>query len=353
MAKDKQIAKLLRADISMSSDLAEIAKMLQSKGRGGDSILAHITKREAQMLKDAGGSGTVNPETGLMEFFDGEGDWGGYVPPETQQEFGGLYPGGQFPQAEAAPEQTTYYPSGEVYAGGPVSNIVPTDVGAPPPVTPVMATGAGTLPAPVAPGVVSPAAQAVPAGMTPEAERVVREYTTPTEKPSWYDKLTTEQMVRLGLAGAGAVYGGVQARKGEEEARKLKEEQQAMAAPYQAQGREMVRAAQAGELTPTGQQSMQALRARLAQGVSARGGVGAQQAAAQAEAYRQQLLQQQYDYGLKVTSIGDQLALGAIKTGMQADQALRQASTNFYTQLASIAGGIPLSAERTGAAPRA
>jgi hypothetical protein len=91
---------------------------------------------------------------------------------------------------------------------------------------------------------------------------------------------------------------------------------------------------------------LQALQARLAQGAQSRGGVGVAQAAQQAEAYRQQLLAQQYDLGLKVSNIGDNIALGAIKTGLAADQALSQASTNFYTNLAAIGGGIPISREK-------
>jgi hypothetical protein len=49
--------------------LAEAAKEIQSKGRDGDTILAHINPQEARLLKAAGGSGTINPETGLPEFF--------------------------------------------------------------------------------------------------------------------------------------------------------------------------------------------------------------------------------------------------------------------------------------------
>jgi hypothetical protein len=48
--------------------LAEAAKEIQSKGRDGDTILAHINPQEARLLKAAGGSGTINPETGLPEF---------------------------------------------------------------------------------------------------------------------------------------------------------------------------------------------------------------------------------------------------------------------------------------------
>ena len=49
--------------------LADMAQYLASKGRRGDTMLAHITPEEAQMLKRMGGSGTINPETGLPEFF--------------------------------------------------------------------------------------------------------------------------------------------------------------------------------------------------------------------------------------------------------------------------------------------
>jgi len=49
--------------------LADVAKYLASQGRNGDSILAHITPGEARLLKAMGGSGTINPKTGLPEFF--------------------------------------------------------------------------------------------------------------------------------------------------------------------------------------------------------------------------------------------------------------------------------------------
>ena len=43
-------------------------KKVQSLGRNGDTMLAHINPQEAQMLKNAGGSGTINPYTGLNEY---------------------------------------------------------------------------------------------------------------------------------------------------------------------------------------------------------------------------------------------------------------------------------------------
>lgn len=45
-----------------------IAQELARMGRGGDTMLAHINPQEAAILKMMGGSGTINPDTGLPEF---------------------------------------------------------------------------------------------------------------------------------------------------------------------------------------------------------------------------------------------------------------------------------------------
>ena len=46
-----------------------IAQAIARMGRRGDTMLAHITPEEARLLKRRGGSGTINPRTGLPEFF--------------------------------------------------------------------------------------------------------------------------------------------------------------------------------------------------------------------------------------------------------------------------------------------
>jgi len=46
---------------------------LASKGRMGDTRLAHINDYEADLLKSVGGSGTINPTTGLSEYGGGSG----------------------------------------------------------------------------------------------------------------------------------------------------------------------------------------------------------------------------------------------------------------------------------------
>lgn len=45
-----------------------LLEQIRKKGRNGDTILAHINPLEAAMLKKMGGSGTINPKTGLPEF---------------------------------------------------------------------------------------------------------------------------------------------------------------------------------------------------------------------------------------------------------------------------------------------
>jgi hypothetical protein len=333
----KKIARLLKADLSESSDLASIASMLASKGRGRDTLLAHITPREAKILKAAGGSGTTNPETGLLEFED-SGDFdigfgpGVYSPPDTG-------PAPEMPtnaQLEAQFYPQTYAQTTQAedasFAGG------PRETGGQP-ITAGPLAGA-TVYGPTGTPYTAKDLNRISVG-TPTVDQPLKVAPPPQEK-SFFDKISSADMVRLGLSGGLGVYGAQQNRKAAEQAQQAALEQKAVGAPYQAKGQELIRAAEAGELTPTGAQSLQALQARLAQGVESRGGVGAQQAAAQAEAYRQQLLSQQYNLGLQVSNIGDQIALGAIRTGLQADQALNQASANFYTNLAMIGAGVPL-----------
>jgi hypothetical protein len=358
----KKLARLLRADIQETSDLKSIAAMLAGKGRGGDTLLAHITPKEVGLLKEAGGAGTVNPDTGLLEFYDWTGTGGtvgGYdggtssyqspesfyynqegtgmadIPAVSADDFSGGYYGqglGGFTNKQNLPGYTSegfnlpvnipvntpqlanqLYQMPEVITSPTVSNIGLQSRGAG---SEFLAEGAG--------GARAGAARAGAGAGTPD-------------KPF----LTNEQMVRLGLTGGLGVYGALQQRKAAEQMKKATAETKALARPYQEEGRRLIEAAKGGELTPAAAQQYQALQAQLAQGASQRGGVGVAQAAAQAEAFRNQLLQGQYDAGLKVSSIGDNIALGAIRTGMQLDQQLTQANIGFYTQLGALAAGVP------------
>ena len=88
-------------------NLKGIASLLAEKGRGGDTMLAHINPQEAALLKALGGSGTINPETGLPEYLPswlsgGDSIWSGAASAVTGRSnsgggggggsfFGGLY----------------------------------------------------------------------------------------------------------------------------------------------------------------------------------------------------------------------------------------------------------------------
>ena len=63
------LAKVLKADMPRLP-LRKAAEELRKRGRGKDTMLAHITPKEAAMLKARGGRGSINPDTGLPEFDD-------------------------------------------------------------------------------------------------------------------------------------------------------------------------------------------------------------------------------------------------------------------------------------------
>ena len=46
-----------------------LAQSIAQAGRNGDTMLAHISPQEAALLRSRGGSGTINPVTGLPEYF--------------------------------------------------------------------------------------------------------------------------------------------------------------------------------------------------------------------------------------------------------------------------------------------
>ena len=55
----------------------KLYKEISGKGINGDTELAHINTFEARILRMYGGSGTINEETGLRQYFGGGGSGGG------------------------------------------------------------------------------------------------------------------------------------------------------------------------------------------------------------------------------------------------------------------------------------
>jgi hypothetical protein len=65
------------------------------------------------------------------------------------------------------------------------------------------------------------------------------------------------------------------------------------------------------------------------------------QAATQIQAFRQNLLDQQYNYGLKVAQIGDSYAAQAIRAGLTQDQEMARMMANLAGTVGSVFGAQP------------
>jgi hypothetical protein len=64
------VEKLGMRFLNTLNDSGDLDSSIASMGRRGDSAAAHLTPQEVSLLKRLGGSGTRNPATGLMEFFN-------------------------------------------------------------------------------------------------------------------------------------------------------------------------------------------------------------------------------------------------------------------------------------------
>jgi hypothetical protein len=324
------MAKLLMK--SLKADLPALAELIRSQGRGRDTVLAHITPQEAALLKKRGGSGTMNPATGLPEFQEDFGptyqelgytpppdvqvpeidysSYQNYAPPQETVSYSGFEGGGGFEPAPGMAQDIFQVPD---QAYQPFSQL---DVG----------------------GVYPGGGQAPPARAGIERSTIDIE---PTKGIMERLGVTEKDLPRLGLGAL--LTGGLTAanlartRQAQGQAQQSREELAALGRPYQAVGTQLRTAAERGELTPVNQQIINAARAQLAQGVATRGGVGAAQMQNQLTDLTQRLLQNQFDLGIRVSNIGDQYIQGAIRTGLQADQAIGAANQQFYTQLASLA----------------
>ena len=351
----------LRKMTRVGADVRQIARLLQAKAPE-NHLLAYITPEEAELLKSRGGSGMPDPQTGIPTYYVPDPE---YVDPDAllymQQPMNSNVtdvPDIATSGATTAPSPTTIdlLPQADFSGGGSyydVNRNQPAAYGQPSAFSSFQQQSAQTTQPSYYMGE-TPAGFVKYGANLGEVPVEIRDVpaqpmdTTPSktigERYSDLAKslgVKEDTLSRIGLAGLQVGLGARQARLAREEAKKAREEQQRLAAPYQAKGAELQRQAQAGELTPAARQQLQTVQAQAAQAASARGGVGAQQTAARVEAIRNQLLQQQYDYGLKLSGIGDQITLGAIRTGLEADRYVNQLSNTYFTNVARTLAGSP------------
>jgi len=290
----------------------ELAEMIRKMGRGKDKILAHITPEEAAMLKRMGGSGKINPLTGLPEFQDELDTWfEDYYrnnPPasaESQPNIEDL--GANIDQPnfniiqnrglanESVPSERSYLPADSLQELS---------------VADQMASQESPVSTREAPPVDETFAQS--------AERRLRDIRSTLDK---YPNLT-----RLG-AGTGAVLAqGLMAARGNRQFRQMADEARARAQPFRAaQGEAMSRATGSG-LTPEQSQQLENELARARQGLSARN-IGTGSAAAGVQAGQRQRAQslarrESFTEALRLANIADQYEARALEAELARDQQL-------------------------------
>ena len=371
------MATALKKLTGMGGDVRKIARLLQAKAPEGH-MLAYITPEEASVLKQRGGSGKPHADTGIPSYQQEDFDMG---PPISAAEIEGP------PQISAPQEQIRgdtdvpipnfeqvvrdnpeLYPGYAITSGSPYSTVldprmkfasavdlseyrnfadfqkryppIPTSFAgvtrAQPDTSEAAAFRAAGIPT-------TPAEmQTLGARVGPVSEAKQEVEPSVIDQLSKSTGLSRDTLAKLGIAGVTGLLGRSQAERARESGQEGRRELESVAAPYRQQGLQLQAQAQRGELTPQAQQSLQAVQAQAAQQAQRRGGVGAAQTQQQIEAFRQQLLAQQYDLGLKISGIGDQIALGAIRTGMQADQYVNQLTSSYYTNIArSLYGAAP------------
>ena len=382
------MATALRKLTGVGGDVRKISRLLQAKAPE-NHMLAYITPEEAQLLKDRGGSGRPHADTGVPSFAEEDLDMG---PPISAAEISGPpqpirgdtdVPIPNFQQVVA--DNPNLYPPYAIGPGNPNSTVFDprTSVGsanlnqyknfadfqqqytnaADSLYGPLNKPSVGVTRSLTEPQQTFDEAAAfraagiatTPAELQAQAARLgpVGGPVAPEREASLLDQLkkstglSEDTLKKLGIAGITGLIGSRQTQAAREGAQAGRQELESVAAPYRQKGLQLQAQAQQGALTPQGQQSLQAVQAQAAQQAQRRGGVGAAQTQQQVEAYRQQLLAQQYDLGLKISGIGDQIALGAIRTGMQADQYVNQLTTSYYTNIArSLYGVAPETAQQ-------
>jgi hypothetical protein len=322
----------------------ELAEMLRQMGRGRDTVLAHITPEEAQMLMDAGGSGDTNPNTGLPEFQE-EGDflYGDEFDPYAGQAVTSTS-GGITPEAEAyytqnaarqAPGQTDFGPADQ-YFGQQFTPQGEMDIGFGPgrfgpEYTPQDVSGMAPdqfqrMQAGVEPSFLQSAAQTAESKLGGIADLAQR-----------YPRLAQA----AGYSAQGLV-GMLQAARARKQSREEAARLSALGAPLRAQGESLRQQALSGTLTPQQAAQQEAARARLRQTAAGRGAVTGTQAGMienQLGRQRSELSQVNLNNALKQLNLANAYDEAAIKATMagdrEADDILSSIAGNIGSQLAS------------------
>jgi len=387
------------ASVLKTDSLKPLAQILRSKGRKGDTILAHITPKEAARLKREGGSGSINPDTGLPEFF-GEEYGGGFdfgftpsnvdttsfaEPPVGSQMIYDQPAGPTFSEANYGPDISQRPLTGDIPGYTSNAALTPGDYfvpgGAPSgqfnyslftenraagsPYSGESTTSPASSSQAIADAIASARGDTAgadiprpPEDIPAEGEKKAGE-AGKTEDKGFLDKLlSAKNLPLLALGGGGALLSAYRSQQAQSQAAKAAEqikaayaaaaaEQRAGAQPLLQAGGTALSQALQGTLTPANQQAMQAAQAKAAQAASQTGGVGAVQTAISEADLRQRLLANQQSMALNLLGPANaQLAAAiqselsgttqGISTRLNMSQQANQAAASVYQSLATI-----------------
>jgi hypothetical protein len=334
-----QLAALLRTDLS------RMAEEVRRAGRGKDTILAHITPREAALLKARGGSGELNPNTGLPEF-------------QTDDEMYGFgYEGAPYTeQVQPSPviqSQDLYQPSGypsegEFGLGQPIGG-----QGMPltEPAYGLGMYGAETMPSAATPqidltraggigsqgfGATEPIELGIAGGMAGAPS------VSPPQEKSVLDRIQAGLKTPLGYGALGAIPAILQSRRAAGQARGLQAELGKLGQEARTTGQQLVQQARAGQLPAAQQQALEAQRLAAMQNLQRRGVTDAtamQQVENQLQAQKAAFIDQTLNQGMKLINVADQYTAQAIRAGYQADAQAQQLLGNFFQNYMRVLGG--------------
>ena len=314
--------------IGSATDLAE---MLRQMGRGRDTVLAHITPEEAELLMQRGGAGTTNPMTGLPEFqddyFGSEFDpYAGQEVTSTTGTSGTFYdPQTNSFTTEPVPQGAIYDPATRTYTTTQPTQVDIQERFVPSPQAEVrqdfapfdIGFGQGRFAPEVSPADIQ--------GMPQEQfDRLMGAAQAPVGQTTG-DKLAqfARENPRLVGYGAQGLIGALQAARMRQQTARDAERLRALGAPMRAEGENLRQQALAGNLTPQQARQLEASIARSRQAAAGRGvTTGTQEAMLSNVAQRTKadLLQTNLANSLKLLNLANAYDEAAIKAQLAADR---------------------------------
>jgi hypothetical protein len=343
----------------------ELAELLRQMGRGPDSMLAHITPEEAQMLLESGGSGRMNPMTGLPEFqpdynYDVEAQEGGFYGEMPNFNYDVEAQPGEFaPPVQPAdiqgmaPEQFERFTSQQPMFTGEGSlappNFQPFDSG--------QQRFADSF---------QPFQTQSPAE-TMRLQEYAQGLRTPQEvQPSILDRLkgglqsaetgyqdftqNYPMLSRLLTTGVSSLPAVLAARSSRREGRAAADELRALGAPLREQAEALRQQALTGGLTPQQARQEEARRASMRQAASTRGATsGTQQAMIENTLARERagLSETNLNNAIKQLNLANAYDEAAIRAKLQSDTQTSQILASIMGDLARATAGQPRGGQQT------